>query len=454
MPQSPREPSRPPRVRQVRHGRLRRRRPALFLLTYAAAIVAVLVVSGGSLGAYATYSVLKDAKPTVHLRVIAAPGKTATPPPALTAATGAVNLLMVATDTRTGQGAAFSDKADLEASSGVGNNDTNILVHIADDHKSMSVVSFPRDLMLPIPACPDSSGGTYPATSKGMLNTSLSRGGDDADGLSCVASTITQLTGVQIDYAALVSFDGVVAMSNAIGGVTVCLATPLNDTDVTPALHLPAGNVDLVGDQAAAFLRSRHGVGDGSDLGRLSNQQTFMSAMMRQIVSGGVLTKPTRLFDLADAVVSNTTRSDTLSDPTTLVKIGLAIKSVGLSNITFVQYPAVDDPDNANRVVPNLVAGKALNAALQNNQALQLAPGSLGRAAELAPGSTTAATATPSAAASAAPSATSSAAASAATSPTSSGSATPSTDSGPSVAVLPGSVTGQSADQVTCTKKD
>src|SRR6185437_10643347 len=136
-------------------------------------------------------------------------------------------------------------------------------------------------------------------------NTTLSTGG-----LSCVVLTAEALTGLTIPYAAEISFDGVSAMSDAVGGVTVCLATPLTDPYV--GLNLPAGQQTLVGAQALAFVRSRHGVGDGSDLGRISNQQLFLSALLRTVTSAGVLTNPLTLYTLAKAATSNATLSDTL----------------------------------------------------------------------------------------------------------------------------------------------
>lgn len=100
-------------------------------------------------------------------------------------------------------------------------------------HTNTAVVSFPRDLELPIPACVDDEGTTTPASSSAMLNTALGRGGE-RHGLARVAQTIGQLTGLQIGYAGMVTFDGVVAMADAVGGVDVCLATPIRDPDVTP----------------------------------------------------------------------------------------------------------------------------------------------------------------------------------------------------------------------------
>lgn len=412
----------------IRHGRLRSRNPIVTLARILAGALAVLLVSGGSVAAIAAWDITSSIKPGIHLAHL--PGHSDAPPPDIGAIDGGVNLLLAGTDTRTGQGGSFATKAELAGSSGVGNNDVTMMLHIAQDHHSVTVVSFPRDAMVAVPACPQSGGGTYPASSKVMLNTTLSRGG-----LSCVVLTIEKLTGVQIPFAAEISFDGVIALSDAVGGVTVCLATPIHDPYTN--LDLDAGQQTIVGAQALAFLRTRHGVADGSDLGRISNQQVFMSALARKITSGGVLGNPLMLYPLAKAAASNMVLSDTLTNPTTMVQIALALKDTGLANMVFLQYPTMADPDNPNRVVPLTSAAAILDAALVADRPIQLS-GTTGRAAVLDPSAAVAPVTTPSQ--TAAPGGT------APVTPT----ATPTPVS--ATVVLPTSVTGQTAAQQTCTK--
>ncbi len=401
-----------------------------------AAVAAIGLVSVGSVAAIASWQVVRDAKPTVSL---AMPGSHTSAAPQLTAATGEVNMLLVATDTREGQGAGFDDAANLRASSGVGHNDSNLLVHISADHTNMAVVSFPRDLVVPIPACENDQGTVVPAVPAAMLNTALGRGGEQ-HGLACVAKTIDQLTGLQIGYAGMITFDGVVAMADAIGGVEVCLATPIHDTDVTPALDLQAGDRKLSGAEAAAFLRSRYGVGDSSDLARISNQQTFMAALARQTVSARTLTDPGKVLRLATTASKHMTLSDTLADPATLARLALAVNSVGLANMTFVQYPVVDDPSDPARVLVAQGAASALNSVLQHDQPVVLGADSLGRSAVRDPSATEPpateppATAPPSGAA--AP-----------------GAPAPPTSAPPTSSPLPADVSGQSAATVTCAAK-
>lgn len=443
-------------ARAVQHGRLAPRSPIGFAARVVAMAAAVAVVGAGSVAAIASYQVVSQAKPPVSL---AMPGTTAKAAPELTAQSGEVNMLLVATDTRDGQGAGFDDPVSRRASSGVGNNDTTLLVHISADHTNMAVVSFPRDLVIPIPACTNDNGSVTPATDAAMLNTALSRGGEK-HGLGCVAKTIEQLTGLQIPYAGMITFDGVVSMANAVGGVEVCLATPIVDTDVSPALDLPAGNQELSGAEAAAFLRSRHGVGDRSDLGRISNQQTFMSALARQTVSAGTLTNPARVLRLAETAAKHMTLSDTLADPATLARMALAVQNVGLSQMVFVQYPVADDPSDTNRVIVSEDAAAQLNAVLKANEPVVLGADSLGRSAVVDPSATaspSAGTGTSSAgsgSSSAAGSPSGAASSSGGTSAGASGPAGTPTATRTSAAPLPDNVSGQSAATVTCAKRD
>jgi cytoskeletal protein RodZ len=148
-----------------------------------------------------------------------------------------------------------------------------------------------------------------------------------------------------------------------------------------------------------------------------------------------------QLYALAKAAVNNITPSDTLTNPTTLVQIALALKDTGLENMVFVQYPAVGDPDNPNRVIPQRSAANALNEALANDQPVKLT-GSTGRAAE-----DPTATASPAPDTGGEPSPTAPATP---TTPDTGATPAPTATGGP--VALPSTITGQTAAQQTCTK--
>jgi LCP family protein required for cell wall assembly len=409
--------------RPVSHGRLRHRGPVAALFRVLGIAVAVIVVAGGSIAGIAIWQVTSSIKTGVHLTD--KNGNAIAPPPNVGAIEGGVNLLLVGTDTRADQ-AGFQDSKDLAASSGAGNNDVNMVLHISADHTNATVLSIPRDLIVSIPACPRSNGTTHPAASGAMFNYGLGYGG-----LNCVVLETEALTGLKIPYAAEITFDGVIGMSDAVGGVTVCLATPIKDGHV--GLDLPAGNNTLVGQNALAFVRTRYGVADGSDIGRISNQQIFLSALARQLTSAKVLSNPVQLYSIAKAAASNMTLSDGLTNPTTLVSIALALKNIGLGNITFVQYPTVSDPTASGRVIAVQSAASVLDAALVADKPIQLS-GKLGRAAVPDPNATTTTTPVPTA--------------------TGTSTATPTPTPSSNAVVLPSTITGQTAAEQTCSKSD
>lgn len=395
---------------QVRHGKLPRSKPALGLLRLIGIAAIVALVSATSIVGVAVVSTISAIKPGVHLAHLKNE-----PVPQVGSISGAVNLLLAGSDSRTDQ-KYFQGPGELEGSSGAGNNDVTMVLHISADHLHADVISIPRDLLTAIPSCPRSNGTVAGPATMTMFNTTLSRGG-----LSCTVLTAEKLTGLTIDYAAEISFDGVIAMSNAVGGVTVCLATNINDPYV--GLDLDAGEQTISGGTALAFLRSRHGVGDGSDLGRISDQQLFLSALMRKIASAGVLSNPITMYNLANAAVQNMTLSDTLTSPTTMVAIALALKDIPLSNIVFVQWPTASNAAYPGRVVAAEPADSILASALDNDQPLLLA-GTLGRATVVAPSNL----ATPS--------------------PTGTPTAAPTSASGG--VELPSDITGQTANEQTC----
>ncbi|GAA4266430.1 LCP family protein [Frondihabitans peucedani] len=355
---------------------------------------------------------------------------------------GGANILLVGSDTRVGQTDVAAGVADGSR------NDVTILIHLSADHTQMTAVSFPRDLMVDLPSCTGTNGATFPAADYQQFNTSL------GEGLGCTVATVESMTGLTIPYAAEITFDGVIEMSNAIGGVDVCVARPIDDSD--SGLVLSAGTHTLQGLQALEFLRTRHGVGDGSDLARISSQQVFLSAMMRKIVSSGTLGNPVKLYGLASAAVKNMTLSKSLGDTDTMVELGLALKGIDLSKVLFVQYPTATDPENSNRVVADESSATILNADLKSDTKFTLGANSTGRASAAEGSSGTASSGTTSSGTTSSGTAggTASGSAGSGTAATSSPTATPSSSATSSPAAtsstLPSTITGQAASEATC----
>jgi LCP family protein required for cell wall assembly len=296
---------------------------------------------------------------------------------------GAINVLLVGSDTRAGQASVFGHDKSVLA-------DVIILLHISADRKNAVALSFPRDLLVPWPACPSTSGGPgYLPQSMGQINATIANGGP-----GCTLLTVEKLTGVTIPYLAMINFKGVIEMSNAIGGVEVCVAKDIHDTYTF--LNLTKGKHVLQGLEALQFLRTRHGVGDGSDLSRISNQQVFLTSLVRKVRSEGVLTNPVKLYSLANAAVRNMTLSSSLADLGTMVAIGGALKNIPLEKITFLQVPSRGGlpAPYSGRVMPVYEKADILFQKLVNDQPLLIAKAQPGTGAVVA---TPAPTATPSA---------------------------------------------------------
>jgi LCP family protein required for cell wall assembly len=239
---------------------------------------------------------------------------------------GPINLLLVGSDTRQGQGKGFGNEESELA-------DVIMLLHISADRKNAVALSFPRDLMVPIPACPNPEGGAFSAMSRQQINSSIAYGGP-----VCTLLTIQALTGVKIPYLGVIDFRGVIEMSNAIGGVEVCVANPIDDPKAK--LKLDAGVHTLQGREALAFLRTRYGVGDGSDLARISNQQVFLTSLLRKVKNEGVLNNPIYMYSLANAAARNMKLSDSMTDLGTMVALAGALRDVDLDKMTFLQVPS------------------------------------------------------------------------------------------------------------------
>ena len=299
-----------------RHGRLPRRVAWKSVLALLGGTLAVALVAGGSVAAVSVYQLQSNIKTETIGADLSGDA-----PPTLAAYEGGFNILLVGSDTREGQGGIGGEESSVL-------NDVTMLLHIAQDQKSATLVSFPRDMVVPLPKC--DKGG--PASGQ-PINVTLFYGG-----LDCTVKTVSNLTGLDIQFAGLITFVGVIEMSNAVGGVPVCVTEPI--LDPYTGLDIPAGTVELSGFNALAFLRSRHGVGDGSDLGRIGSQQVFLSSLVRKIKSDDTLTNLGKLYSIATAATQNITLSQNFSHVDTLASIALVLKNIPLENIVMVQYPS------------------------------------------------------------------------------------------------------------------
>ncbi|WP_031225759.1 LCP family protein [Streptomyces roseochromogenus] len=276
----------------------------------------------------------------------------------------AFNILIIGTDKRTGKGnEGYGDKGS------VGHADTNILLHVSKDRTNATALSIPRDLITNVPDCPtkqpDGSEKVVPGTDNVRFNTSLGQDGRDP---GCTMRTVQAVTGIMPDHFMMVDFNAVKTLTSAVGGVDVCLAHAVDDKE--SHLKLSAGQHKIEGEQALAFVRTRHSWGNQGDLDRIKVQQQFMGSLMRKMSSSDTLTNPSKLIDLAEAATNALTVDKGISSVGTLKDIALELKKVPPKNISFVTVPVVDNPADGvvhKTVIVNQATAPAVFDAIKND---------------------------------------------------------------------------------------
>lgn len=252
-----------------------------------------------------------------------------------------INVLVIGTDSRSSE---ENCKLGGACDDGSTNADVELLVHVSADRSNITAMSIPRDTMTELPGCEDSDTGESVSERYGQINSSL------VYGPGCTVAAVHQLTGITIDHFVMVDFAGVISMSDATGGVKVCVSDDVYDT--YSHLKLSKGKHTLVGKAALQFVRTRHGFGDGSDLGRTYGQHAFLSAAIRSLKNKGTLLNPTKLYKVATAATKALTVDEDLDSIADLVDLATEFNKVDTDRITFTTMQTVADPDDANRVIP------------------------------------------------------------------------------------------------------
>ncbi|MFE0177475.1 LCP family protein [Streptomyces sp. NPDC059002] len=250
----------------------------------------------------------------------------------------AINILVMGTDKRSGNGnKGYGDEGS------VGHADTTILLHVSKDRTNATALSIPRDMITDIPDCPtkqdDGSTKVIPGTQNVRFNESL---GQNDRTPSCTMRTVTKITGITPDHFMVADFNAVKTLSSAVGGVDVCLAKDIDDPK--SHLKLPKGKHTIEGEEALAFVRTRHTVGQGGDLSRIQLQQQFLSSLMRKLSSGDTLTNPKKMIELAEAGTKALTVDSEIDDIMKLKDLGMELGKLDMKNLTFTTVPVKDNP--------------------------------------------------------------------------------------------------------------
>jgi len=260
-----------------------------------------------------------------------------------------MNILLIGSDSRNSDAnVALGGSKDNRGNPPLG--DVQMLIHLSADRKSAAVVSIPRDTRVDIPKCEDpDTGEKFPATNK-IINESLARGG-----AGCTLTTWESLTGIYVDHWMTIDFAGVVSMADAIGGVEVCVNQnvwdrPLPRVPGGSGLKLTAGTKKVQGKQALQWLRTRHAW--GSDPLRARAQHMYMNSMIRTLKDQNAFTDTGRLMNLAESATKSLKVSEEIGTVKKLYDLGMQLKTVPTNRITMTTMPTVQDPEDANHLLP------------------------------------------------------------------------------------------------------
>ncbi|OFT63061.1 LytR family transcriptional regulator [Corynebacterium sp. HMSC05E07] len=270
---------------------------------------------------------------------------------------GAVDILLVGKDSRTdakGNPLSEQELADLHAGvdEGEENTDTIMVIRIPNDGSRATAVSIPRDTyvhdsefgntkinavfalhksaameeLTQENAEAEAEGKKPPHTEKEMeqLSTEAGRTG--------LISMVRTLTDVSVDHYAEVGLLGFVLLTDAVGGVDVCLNDDVDDP--MSGAKFPAGRQTLHGAEGLSFVRQRYELPRG-DLDRIVRQQAYMASLTSKVLDSGTLTSPGKLNKIADAVE----RSVVIDDDWDIMGFVTQLAGLAGGNVTFTTIP-------------------------------------------------------------------------------------------------------------------
>lgn len=263
-------------------------------------------------------------------------------------ADGAVDILLVGTDSRTdAQGEPLPDEQLERLNAGFDhgeqNTDTMMVIRVPADGSEATAVSIPRDTYIHdeefgnmkinavFAAHRDQRRAELEASGEALSEQEIEQQATEAGRAGLIAA-IRDLTGVDIDHYAEVGLHGFVHLTNAVGGVEVCLRNPVNDP--YSGADFPAGRQTLDGYEALAFVRQRHDLPRG-DFDRIVRQQAYMASLVNKVLSTGTLTNPGKLSDMADAVE----RSVVLDEDWDIMSFANQLADLAAGNVTFTTIP-------------------------------------------------------------------------------------------------------------------
>jgi LCP family protein required for cell wall assembly len=323
----------------------------------AIAVVGLLIVVVGS-----AYGYIRYLNGRLHHTQVTA-DKAGRPPAADKDAQGRspLNVLLIGNDSRVGEGRRYG----AEGHEGLA--DVAILLHLSADRTNATLVNVPRDTMVDIPRCEIGSGKDKKVTEArfGMFNDSFRD-----IGAPCTVATVDRMLQVRIDHYIEVDFKGVRDLTEAVGGVPICLDAPIHDPVLRnggggTGLDLPAGPNNLSGNDALQFLRARHAFGDGSDLARIEAQKIFLMSLARELKNNAKLSNVEGMFKIANSAVGALTVDNDLAGVDKLIDLAEEIKKVPEKRMAFTTLPTEQYRPAPDQVQPRRPAADDLWAAIR-----------------------------------------------------------------------------------------
>ncbi len=261
---------------------------------------------------------------------------------------GAVDILLVGMDSRTdahGNPLSEAELAQLHAGDDVATNtDTIILVRIPENGRSATAISIPRDSYVEAPGLGKTKiNGVYGEVKLDRMKELVENQGIDAAvaepqaveaGRNALIETVADLTGVTVDHYAEIGLLGFSLITDALGGVEVCLKEPVYEP--LSGADFPAGWQRLDGPQALSFVRQRHDMPRG-DLDRVVRQQVVMASLAHQVISGKTLSSPATLNRLQDAIQ----RSVVISSGWDVMDFLNQLQKLAAGNVAFATIPVL-----------------------------------------------------------------------------------------------------------------
>jgi LCP family protein required for cell wall assembly len=250
------------------------------------------------------------------------------------------------------------------------NTDTMMIVHVPADGSQATLISIPRDSYVQIPGY--GMNRINAAYAMAYNDASGDPNAKRAAGATELVRTVENLTGLNIDHFVQVSLLGFVTISDAVGGVTVDMCHPVNDSfkrnraaglQGGSGLVLAKGKTTIHGVKALEFVRQRHFLTNG-DIDRTARQRYFLTAAFRKVASAGTLLNIGRLRSLINAV----DKSVYVDSGLNMLDLARQMSNLSANNIIGKAIPFVDfwhdspvgdveriDPSQVQQFVKNLI---------------------------------------------------------------------------------------------------